>query len=307
MRTEAATERARKNTILVLGPWNHTSLNVRKTRFGEVEFGPNAGLDYDEELLRWFMRELRGDPMPAPLPPVSIFVMGENRWRAEQEWPLTRAVNRELRLTASGSVPGRKAEGKLVPPSTVMKGSASTDTYIFDPKEPVWDKSYEKSYPYDHRDHERRPDVMVYTSEPLTADTEVTGEIITRFYVSSTGPDTDFTITLCDVSPDGTSVNLHGLDAGYLRMRYRNGLDHQELMTPGKIYPVKIGGVYTSNLFRKGHRIRLTVSSSIAPHYDPNPNTGREIASETEMRAVRNTIHTGAKYPSAVWLPVIPR
>jgi putative CocE/NonD family hydrolase len=306
MKTEAATQAARSGTILMLGPWNHTSLNVFKTKFGEIDFGPNAGFDYDAALLSWFDMQLKGLPENQFLPPVSIFVMGENKWRAENEWPLSRAKETHFSIQTSGSVPGKKMEGSLVQRDSFQKSVKNSDSFIFDPANPVWDKSYEKSYPYDHREIESRSDMMVYTSEPLETDMEVTGEVAVELYVSSTAKDTDFTFTLCDVFPDGTSINLHGLDAGFLRMRYRNGKDHQELMKPGEIYKIRIGDVYTSNLFRKGHRIRLTISSSIAPHYDPNPNTGTEIASESVLKPAVNSVWSGSKFPSVLILPVIP-
>jgi putative CocE/NonD family hydrolase len=306
MRNEAASAAARDNTILMLGPWNHTSLNVFKTKFGEVEFGPNAGFDYDAALLKWFDVQLKGLPADQAFPRVSIFVMGENKWRAENEWPLTRRIETHYSIHTAGSVPGKKTEGSLMLRDSFKKSVKNSDSFIFDPSDPAWDKSYEKSYPYDHREIEKRSDVMIYTSQPLEHDMEVTGEVVVDLYVRSEAKDTDFTFTLCDVFPDGTSVNLHGLDAGYLRMRYRNGKDRQELMKPGEVYKIRIGDVYTSNLFKKGHRIRLTVSSSIAPHYDPNPNTGTEIASESVLKPVVNSILSGPSHPSVLILPVIP-
>ena len=107
--------------------------------------------------------------------------------------------------------------------------------------------------------------------------------------------------------PDGKSINLHGLDAGYLRMRYRNGFEKQELMKPGEVYKINIGQVYTSNLFKKGHRIRMYITSSKAPHYDPNPNTGTEIATEKNLVPATNTVHHSKKHPSRILLPVVPR
>jgi putative CocE/NonD family hydrolase len=112
---------------------------------------------------------------------------------------------------------------------------------------------------------------------------------------------------LCDVFPDGKSINLHGLDAGYLRMRYRNGFEKQELMKPGDVYQIRIGQVYTSNLFKKGHRIRVYITSSKAPHYDANPNTGTEIATEKNLVPTTNTIHHTKKEASRIILPIIPR
>ncbi|MBL7849394.1 MAG: CocE/NonD family hydrolase, partial [Cyclobacteriaceae bacterium] len=298
MRKEAATAEAREQSILILGPWNHTSLTTRKTKFGEVDFGPNAGMDYDAELLKWYDIHLKGLAPKDPLAPVSIFVMGANEWRSEKEWPLSRAVPTLYYLGGNGSL----KEGTL----STQPGKDSKDSYLFDPANPFWDKSYEKSYPYDQRENEARPDVLVYTSEVLQADMEVIGEIVAELYVSSEAKDTDFSFTLSDVYPDGRSINLHGLDAGYLRMRYRNGFEKQELMKPGEVYKIRIGQVYTANRFKKGHRIRVTITSSKAPHYDPNPNTGTEIATEKNLIKVRNIIHFGGKHASSITLPIHP-
>ncbi len=300
MRTEAASAKAKEETILILGPWNHTSLNTRKTTFGEMAFGVNAGIDYDAELLRWFDVQLKDEAPKNPLPRVNIFTMGENKWHAETEWPLTRAVPVSYFLQ-NGS--GEKNSGELVLQPSHKRKSVS---YVFDPTDPLWDKSNEKSYPFDQRENETRSDVIVYTSAPLENDLEVTGEIVAELFVSSSAKDTDFSFTLCDVYPDGRTINLHGLDAGYIRMRYRNGYEKQELITPGNIYKIRIGNVYTSNLFRKGHRIQVYITSSKAPHYDPNPNTGTEIATEKNLLPATNTVYHSDVEKSRIILPVIP-
>ncbi|MBK5277871.1 MAG: CocE/NonD family hydrolase [Bacteroidia bacterium] len=304
MRTEGGSQDAKKNTTLILGPWNHTSLNTRKTKFGEIQFGESAGMDYDAELLRWFDKILKGDINKSTLPAVSIFVMGANKWRAENEWPLSRAVPTSFYLHSSGKVTVDKTDGML---NQILPTEEKKDSYVFDPANPMWDVSYEKSYPYDQRDIENRKDVLVYTSAPLDQEIEVTGEIAAELFVSSSAKDTDFSITLCDVYPDGKSINLSGLDAGYLRMRYRNGYEKQELMNPGEVYKIRIGKLYTSNLFKKEHRIRLYVTSSKAPHYDPNPNTGTEIATERNLVPATNTIYHEKKFTSKLILPVIPK
>lgn len=304
MKSQAATDVARDKTILILGPWNHTSLNTRKTKFGEVQFGTNAGVDYDAELISWFDGLLKDKPGKNQLAPVNIFVMGENKWRGENEWPLKRANTTSFYLHSAGKAAIDKNDGTL---STTLPQKEKADSYVFDPSSPLWDVSYEKSYPYNQRENESRSDVAVFTSAPLAADTEVTGEIAIELFVSSSATDTDFSFTLCDVAPDGTSINLHGLDAGYLRMRYRNSLAKQELMKPGEVYKIRIGQVYTANLFRKGHRIRVYVTSSKAPHYDPNPNTGTEIATEKKLIPATNTIYHDAAHPSCLLLPVVPR
>lgn len=301
MRNEAATQVAKEETILMLGPWNHTSLNTRKTTFGEMNFGTNAGVDYDAALLQWYDQLMKGGEKKNPLPRVSIFTMGENKWHAEEEWPLSRAVPTSYYLQQSGK---ERNTGTLVnEPAPKEK----TTSYEFDPKQPFWDKSYEKSYPYDQRENESRSGVIIFTSAPLEHDLEVTGEIVAELFVSSTAKDTDFSFTLSNVYPDGKSINLHGLDAGYLRMRYRNGYEKQELMKPGEMYKIRIGQVYTSNLFKKGHRIRIVITSSKAPHYDPNPNTGTEIATEKNLVPATNTIYHTKKEASRIILPVVPR
>jgi len=301
MRKEAATTKAKEETILILGPWNHTSLNTRKTTFGEINFGASAGIDYDAELIKWYDAQLKEKPKEAPMPAVSIFTMGENKWHTETEWPLSRAVTVAYYLQHAES---KSNSGTLL---TLPAQSTKSRSYIFDPKNPVWDKSYEKLYPYDQREIESRSDVLVYTSAPLENDIEVTGEIVAELYVSSTAKDTDFSFTLCDVFPDGKSINVHGLDAGYLRMRYRNSLEKQELMKPGEVYKIRLGQVYTSNLFKKGHRIRVYITSSKAPHYDPNPNTGTEIATEKNLLPATNTIHHSKKMASRILLPIVKR
>ncbi len=294
MKSEAGSETARSKTRLVLGPWNHTSLNVRKTRFGEIDFGPSAGFDYEEALLSFFDCQLKGVCGEDLLPPVSIFVMGKNKWRSATEWPLSDTKYTSYYLQQDQSLS--------------LKSPGSQDAvrrFTFNPAQPLWDTHNELSVPYDQREIEKRPDVVVYTSAPMESDLEVTGEIVAELFVSSTAKDTDFAITLCDVYPDGDSMNLSGLDAGYLRMRYRNGFEKQELIEPGSIYKIRIGQLYTSNLFRKGHRIRLQITSSKAPHYDPNPNTGTEIATEKTLLSAEQTIYQNAEHPSRIILPVI--
>jgi hypothetical protein len=228
--------------------------------------------------------------------------MGANKWRAEKEWPIKNTVHTDYFLHSSGNATVDKSDGSI---SNKIPADEKSDSYVFDPANPYWDISFEKSYPYDQRDNENRKDVIVYTSAPIEADLEVVGEVVAELFVSSTAKDTDFSITLTDVDPDGKSINLSGLDAGYLRMRYRNGFDKQELMQPGEVYKVRIGQLYTGNLFKKGHRIRLQITSSKAPHYDPNPNSGTEIATEKNLVPATNTIHHSKKYPSKLILPVI--
>ena len=297
MRKDAGSEIARTHSRLILGPWNHTIPTLSKREFGEVDFGPSAGVDFEDEHLRFFDCELK-EICVSDSKPVSIFIMGENRWRSESEWPLSRAVQ------TSYYIGGDRKAGTLI---AKTPENDSSSQYTFDPQNPVWDVHFENTVPYDQKSIESRSDVLVYTTEPLTEDVEITGEVAAELFVSSSAPDTDFAINVTDVHPDGKSINVHGFDSGFLRMRYRNGFEKQELMKPGEVYKIRIGQMYTSNLFKKGHRIRFLITSSKAPHYDPNPNTGTEIATESKLQPATQTIHFGRNYPSRLILPVIPR
>lgn len=321
MRERAATPEARENTKLMLGPWTHTSLYVDRTAFGDLEFGPNAGIDYDAFLLRWFDARLKGiDNGVDELPPVRIFVMGDNRWRYENEWPLERARETALLLDSDGDAADPAGSGELIwsaeapvrPPwgapeaGSPLEG-ADSDRYVFDPNEPVWDERFEDPGPHDQAGFEARDDVLVFTSPPLREDLEVTGAVFADLWVTVDRPDTDLAVMLTDVWPDGTSYNLTGPESGYLRLRYREGWDRQVMLEPGVPTRVRIGNLFTSNVFKAGHRIRLQVTSSRAPHFDPNPNTGAEIATETELVPATVTLHHDAERPSRLLLPVIPR
>jgi putative CocE/NonD family hydrolase len=155
----------------------------------------------------------------------------------------------------------------------------------------------------DQREVESREDVLVFSTSPLRHDVEVTGEIRVVLHVATSTPDTDFTAKLVDVFPDGQARNLCD---GILRLRYRKSLRKPELANPGEIYAISIPAGVTSNVFKAGHRIRLEVSSSNFPRFDRNPNTGRAIADETELRIANQTVYYGGKRPSHIVLPVIP-
>lgn len=311
MRDHAATPDARARTKLMLGPWTHTSLRVDRTVFGDLDFGLSAGIDYDAFLLRWFDARLRGIANGVDEePPVRIFVMGENRWRTEQEWPPARARETPLYLHSDGHAATAAGDGRLAriaPGDEGAPSAAAADTYTYDPAHPVWDERFEDPGPHEQTPFASRADVLVFTSAVLEEDLEVTGAILADLYVSVDRPDTDLAVMLCDVHPDGASYNLTGPESGYLRLRYRDGNERQVPLRPGEVTRVRIGNMFTSNLFRKGHRIRVQITSSRAPHFDPNPNTGEEIATATRLVPATVTIHHDAERPSRILLPVIPR
>lgn len=321
---------------LVLGPWTHGQRSV--THSGDVDFGPDAPLDGhvggDYFTLRrdWFDRHMRGVDAPDPLPaPVRIFVMGggsgrrtaEGRldhggvWRDEQEWPLARSVPTVLHLHANGGL------------EESMPAQADALAYDFNPADPVptIGGALASGAPlmfagaYDQRETTtlfgarhpgralaERDDILVFETEPLGADVELTGSIIANLFVSSSAVDTDFTIKLVDVHPpsedyvQGYAMNLaHGI----LRTRFRASFEQPEPMEPGTIYAISIPTFPTSNRFLAGHRIRIEVSSSNFPHFDVNPNVDWRVSGAAPQVA-RNTIHLGSDHPSHIVLPIIP-
>ncbi len=295
LRAGAGTDRARKNQRLIVGPWTHARPNAGSTTIGTVSYGPDAGLDSFEMMVAWFDHWMRKDAgTDYPGPPVRIFVMGENRWRDESEWPLRRARQTEYFLGGGRSL-SRAAPGVAEAP----------DTFDYDPANPVptgATGAYSRA-PTDQRAVESRPDVLVYSTEPLTAAVEVTGPVTLTLWVSSSAKDTDFTGRLVDVHPDGTA---RALTDGILRARYRSGKTKPVLLEPGKPYELTIDLGATSNRFLPGHRIRLEVSSSNFPRYDRNPNTGAPFGQSAELVVARQTIWHDRSRPSRLVVPVVP-
>jgi putative CocE/NonD family hydrolase len=304
LRARAATERARQGQRLIVGPWTHARPTRSSTKVGDVDFGPEAGLDSQDLVARWFDYWLKdGDPSVVNGAPVRIFVMGENKWRDEQEWPLARARSTTYFLHGAGRANTLDGDGRL---SVQSPGDQQPDTFVYDPWDPVPTGAlggYSR-IPSDQTAIERRPDVLVYTTDALTSDVEVTGPLSLTLWVASSATDTDFTGKLLDVWPDGTARPLND---GILRLRYRNGKATPQLLTPDEPVQVTIDLGATSNLFRAGHRIRLEVSSSNFPRFDRNPNTGRAFGEDGELRRARQRVFHDSSRPSFVTLPIVPR
>ncbi|MFN0181255.1 MAG: CocE/NonD family hydrolase [Gemmatimonadales bacterium] len=304
LHSRAATERARRNQRLIVGPWTHARPSAGSTAIGPVSFGPDAGFDSFALMTSWFDHWLKA-PAPGdyPGPPVRLFVMGENRWRDETEWPLSRARSTAFFLTSDGEANTLDGNGRLglAPPT-----AAPSDSFTYDPWDPVptgATGAYSRA-PTDQRTIEARGDVLVYSTEPLEQPVEVTGPVRLVLWASTTGRDTDFTARLVDVFPDGTA---RALTDGILRVRYRASRSAPSLVVPGRPYELTIAVGATSNLFQAGHRIRLEVSSSNFPRYDRNPNTGDPFAQTARMQRVRQTVWHTAIRPSRLELPVVPR
>jgi uncharacterized protein len=308
MRDHAGNEDARKQQRLLITVGGHAGIG---RKIGAVDFGP-AAAEYDENALtlEWYDYLLKGKQNQfASDKPVRIFVMGENVWRDEAAWPLERAQQAKYYLHSSGKANTAAGDGALL---TTTASKEANDVYVYDPANPVptvggplcCDGARLAAGPFDQSKVEARPDVLVYSTPTLDTDIEVTGPVTLDLFAQSSAVDTDFTAKLVDVGPDGVAENL---TEGILRARYRNSTSEASLLEPGKVYEYKIDLWSTSNLFRKGHRIRLEVSSSNFPHFDRNLNTGKSGADSAEFAKATNTVLHDAAHPSVLLLPVVPR
>lgn len=359
--------RAKKSPVkMIMGPWTHGDADIfSRTYSGDVDFGPEAAIDYNALRLRWFDQTLKGiDTGILDEPPVKIFVMGSgdgrrNRegrlshggwWRYENEWPLARTTNTNYYLH----------EGGLLDPRPPEEECSST-SYIYDPKDPVptvggnistlitripkpeYFEVLEHAWGIErarelyrmlnvsltkvgaHNQVEApdvfgakppylplssRRDILVFQTQPLDDDVEVTGPLQVELWASSSAIDTDFTAKLIDVHPpnedyvNGYAMNLSD---SIIRARYRDSFERPKPMELGVIYKFTLQPYPTSNLFKRGHRIRLDISSSNWPRFDVNPNTGEPLGLSNRTESAVNTIYHEAAHPSLLVLPIIPK
>ena len=290
---------------VLIGPWPHNS----SYKFAEADFGPEASVPLRRLQLEWFDQWLKGkDTHLASSAPVHVFVMGANQWREERDWPPPEARTWRLYLDSRGHANSLAGDGLLKerPPRT-----AAGDIYAYDPRNPVPTRGGAVCCnptvfpwgPLDQRSVEKRQDVLVYTTEPLANDVEVLGPVKAVLYVSTSGKDTDFTAKLVDVFPNGYARILSD---GILRLRYRESLDRAVLAEPGAIYKIVIDAGVTGNVFQKGHRVRIEISSSNFPKFDRNPNTGGPVADETRLLGASEAVYHGRLHPSFVELLAVP-
>ncbi|HUY18950.1 MAG TPA: CocE/NonD family hydrolase [Candidatus Binataceae bacterium] len=308
VRDQAMTPEARANQRLLIGPWAHifpyTVPTSRGT--GDIDFGPAAKIELHEIQLRWFDYWLKG--MASGIlddAPVKIFLMGENTWRDEREWPLARTRYTPWYLHGGGGANSALGDGRLAPQAPAEEPA---DRFIYDPDDPVptcgGNTLIISTGVQDQRPLEGRRDVLVYTSETLSAPLEVTGPVIVKLYAASSAPDTDFTAKLVDVRPDGYAQNLAD---GIIRARYRQSTMRPTLLTAGTVYEFTIDLWAIGHVFFAGHRIRLDITSSNFPRFDRNLNTGEDQATGTRWQKAEQTIFHDALRPSRVILPIIPR
>jgi putative CocE/NonD family hydrolase len=280
---------------LLIGPWVHGG--TEKNESGEREFGSAAAIDYDAVVLDWMDTYVVGKKTSAARP-VRYFVMGENKWRDETVWPPPSTP------TSYYLNPPTSAGGVGTLSTSATRGAASDSEFVSDPLHPVMNQ-YSSSGAHDYRSLVERDDVLTFDSEPLTRDTEVTGPIEARVFLSCDCRDTDLWVRLLDVGPDGSSFNLMTPGLDVLRASYRDVKRGRQLLESGKVYELRLDHLLTSNVFQKGHRIRAQISTTFFPNFSRNLHTGDlETVSGTARRA-RIRIHHDREHPSRLILPII--
>lgn len=282
-----------RHSCLRIGPWGH-GVNEKQ---GEIDYGRAAQVSEEAEV-DFLSSLLTGrEPATARNPaPLQLFIMGLNAWRFEDEWPLKRTQWTPYYL-GSGTLSRDPAAAD----------NASSDTFTYDPGNPVptcGGRGATDAGQRNQAEIEKRGDVLVYSSAPLAADLEVTGPVSLILFASSSAPDTDFTVKLVDVYPDGQAFNVCD---GILRARFRGGIDNEpHLLEPGKVCEMTVDVDCTATVFRRGHALRIQLSSSNFPRYSRNLNTGGDSATETDARLAVQTVYHSKDYPTRLILPVIP-
>ena len=300
---------------VIVGPWIHTDKPLQK--YGDLDFGADSILDFYETYLRWMDRWLKGiNNGVEDEPPLKLFTMGTNRWRTAEKWPLPETVWTNLYLRSGGRANSLYGDGKL---SKEQGGpNEPQDHYTYNPEDPVPTLGSDANgqiLPLDHRPVERRDDVLVFSTDPLDEDLEVTGPIQAYLFASSSATDTDWTVKLLDVQPEGPAINLC---ESILRARFREPgairtgvpapgqFENPQLMEPGKVYKFTVEVGVISIVFQKGHQIRIEVSSSDFPHWDRNLNNGGQLGVDPRIVVAKQTVYHNSEYPSHLQLPVIP-
>jgi uncharacterized protein len=308
IRDHGGSEAARKGQHMWVAIGGHSG-DGRKV--GDVDFGADAAFHEDEVTLEWYEYLFKNAKNQFAGKPVKIFVMGANVWREEDDWPLARAKETKYFLHSGPSANSLRGNGTL---TTSAPGKEAEDSYVYDPNRPVptvggplcCDGQHWQPGPRDQRGVEARDDVLVYSTAPMSQDMEVTGPVTLELWAKSSAADTDFTAKLVDVEPDGLARNL---TEGILRARFRDSQETPTLLTPGQAYKLKIDLWATSNVFKKGHVIRLEVSSSNFPRFDRNLNLGTMsyVGQETAGIVATNAVLHDAEHPSVLILPVVAK
>lgn len=303
----------RDDQYMIVAPTDHCSMYRLRTPHveGEMNMG-DVSFGMDEHLFD-FLDAYVGDPSSdavtsyrADYPRVKYFSMGRNEWRGSEDWPPAETTDVELYLSSDQGAQSRHGDGRL----TEGRAAEGSDTFVYDPSAPVptvggnfccladWEPGA-----FDQREVESRRDVLVFSTPPLEEPLDIAGYPRVVLWISSDAKDTDFTVKLVDVAPDGRALNL---DDSILRVRYREGFDREVFLDDGEVVEIEIGPLATAHVFERGHRVRLEVSSSNFPRYDRNLNTGGNNWDESQGVVANNTVHYGPRTPSRLILPKRP-
>ena len=296
---------------MIIAPVAHCAYTraTENTVVGERSMG-DARLDYAEIMYGFFDKVLKGESNTRvdKLPKVTYFTMGSNKWQTADRWPPAGAQPVTFYLNSGGKANTLNGDGTLTP---APPATDAPDSFTYDPMNPVRSLGGNvcctgnaiTAGAFDQRKTESREDVLVYTTEPFKDGMELSGPIVPTLYVSSDAKDTDFTVKILDVYPDGRAYNL---DESIQRMRYREGYDKAPVwMEKGKVYKVTLQPLNTSNYFAPGHRLRIEVSSSNFPRFDRNLNTGGNNYDESKGVVARNAVHHSKQYPSSITISVM--
>lgn len=284
---------------LILGPWTHGVDAVGRRKAGGRDFGNVAAIDYTATVLRWMDRHLKGVPSGEKEPAVRVFVMGANRWRASDAWPIpgTEADTLYLRAPADARTPGR-----LLP----QRPPARETTVIrSDPAEPLRDPFDGNYGAHDYRALPGHQGLAVFETPPFTGPYELVGQVTARLSASASVPDFDLWLQLYDVAPDGTAWNLASPGTALVRASYREGGPERHPVSEGEVVPLRFDGPLTANRFLPGHRLRVVLSGAFFPLFSVNPQTGRQELESAATRAGDIRIHHGSERGSWIVLPAV--
>jgi putative CocE/NonD family hydrolase len=297
MKKQGRTAQARNNQYLVMGPWAHRINDSR--RYGELDFGPSALVDLDRLQKRWFDHWLKGESNGIIKEShVSIFLMGRNQWREERDWPLRRAKVTKFYFHSKGHANSFLGDGRL---TTKAPSREPADDFDYDPDNPC-PSPVNVNEPDDRRIAERRDDVLVYDSRILAGPIEVTGNVLVELFAKSSAPNTDFAAHLVDVYDNGYA---HPVADGIVTARYRQSIERPTNIIPEKTYRYRIDLWHTGNVFLKGHRMRVEISSADFPRYARNMNTGRPYGADLKGKVAHQEVLHSASDASNILLPII--
>ncbi len=294
---------AKDKQYLVIGPWDHgQTFRGGALKMGEMEFSGDSVIDRKAQHLDFFNHYLKGSTSEYDHPRVKVYITGSNKWLELKDYPPPQAQHKPLYFHSEGKANTLGGDGSL---SWVTPQNELPDNYTYNPKNPV--PSERDGHAIDNRVIERRDDVLVYTTEEIKDSLTILGQVFVNLYAASDALDTDFTAKLLDVYPDGRAINLGLFDTGIRRARYRNGYEKEELLTPNQPEKYKIVLCDIGHTFLPGHKIRIEISSSAFPEFNPNQNTGNPVATDTEWKNANQTIFHDSQRPSHVVLPVLPK